>query len=319
MLVALHDADDTNFRNLALMKISAWHKKQGHEVVWFVPDSNVRYDRVYSSKVFTWTPVEPRLPLETIKGGTGYGLFTDLTDEIEHTCPDYDIYLHKPLNRCRVKRNKTECSLGFLTRGCPNHCQWCIVPQKEGNIRPHSDVDEFCRHRHIVLMDNNVLSHDHGIAQIEKMARLNLRVDFTQGLDARLIDESIACRLADLGWFKPLRLACDQKSQMPVVEKAVRLLRAAGAKPQRYFCYVLVTDVEDAHDRVQFLRSLGVDSFAQAYRPFSGLAQPTFKQRLFCRWVNRKPLFKSVSWTDFYEQERKRRVVNESVLSPDMG
>ena len=313
MIIALHDSDETSFPNLALMKLSAWHKAQGHTVLWFSPGSTMLYDRVLSSKVFTWTPEDPRLPEGTIKCGSGYGVFSTLPDAVEHSCPDYDIYRDKPLNRVRPKKNGPEYSLGFLTRGCPNRCEWCIVPQKEGDIRPHSDIEEFCRHRHIVLLDNNVLAHDHGITQIEKMSRLNLRVDFTQGLDARMIDRPVACRLAALGWFRPIRLACDQRGQMPTVEKAVHLLRAAGAKPRRYFCYVLVKDVEDAYERVSFLRSLGVDPFAQAYRSASGVSSlPTIKQRLFCRWVNHKALFKSVSWDSYWEQERKKRNLDDS-------
>ena len=304
MRVALHDSDETNFPNLALMKLSAWHKAQGDEVSWFAPDKKLRYDRVYSSKVFTFTP-EQILPSGAIKGGTGYGMYLNLPDEIEHICPDYQLYRHKLMLKGRVNK-LFDCSMGFLTRGCPNDCPWCIVPKKEGGIRAHADIEEFCRHRHVILMDNNVLAHDHGIKQIEKISRLGLRVDFNQGLDARRIDFSIASRLAALSWFKPLRLACDRNEQMPVVEKTVRILRSAGVKPQRYFCYVLVTDVEEALERVKFLRSLNVDPFAQAYRSFTGTEIPTEKQRRFCRWVNHKALFKSISWEIYWEQERKK-------------
>ena len=308
MLVALHDSDDTNFPNLALMKIAAWHRQQGHEVVWFAPDDTTRYDRVYSSKVFSWTPEDSRLPLDTVKSGTGYGIFDALPDVVEHTCPDYSIYCHVHERRnSRRKRPEPEYSLGFTTRGCVNDCPWCIVPQKEGKIRAHADIEEFCRHRHVVLLDNNVLAHDHGIAQIEKMARLGLRVDFTQGLDARRVDGAIARRLSALGWFKPLRLACDQKSQMPMVERAVRLLRAAGAKPKEYFCYVLVTDVDEAYERTMFLRGLGLAPFAQPYRDLGNTFLPTVQQRLFCRWVNHKALFKSILWPDYWAQEKTRR------------
>lgn len=308
MLVALHDSDNTNFPNLALMKISAWHKGQGDEVVWFAPDAATRYDTVYSSKVFTWTPEESRLPVDTIKSGTGYGFFYELPPKVEHSCPDYSIYRHVHERRnSRLKKPQPEYSLGFTTRGCPNDCPWCIVPHKEGHIRAHADVEEFCRHRHVVLLDNNALAHDHGILQIEKMARLGLRVDFNQGLDARRIDWPVARRLAALGWFKPLRLACDRKQQMPAVEKAVGFLRAAGARPKEYFCYVLVTDVDEAHERTLFLQSLGLAPFAQAYRDFSNTVTPTAKQRLFCRWVNHKALFKSISWPAYWEQERNRR------------
>ena len=308
MLIALHDSDDTHFPNLALMKIAAWHRRQGHEVVWYTPDETTRYDRVFSSKVFSWTSEDSSLPPWTVKSGTGYGVFNALPDTVEHICPEYSIYRHVHERRnSRRKKPVPEYSLGFTTRGCSNSCPWCIVPQKEGTIRAHADVEEFCRHRHVVLLDNNALAHDHGIAQIEKMTRLGLRVDFNQGLDARRIDGPIARRLAALGWFKPLRLACDQKNQMPVVERAVRLLRAAGTRPKEYFCYVLVTDVDEAYVRVMFLRGLGLAPFAQAYRDFASDTEPTEKQRLFCRWVNHKALFKSVLWPVYWEQERIRR------------
>lgn len=77
MKIAIHDADagqsraKNKFPNLALMKISAWHKQKGDTVEWWEPLES--YDRVYSSKVFDFTPEDPYLPPDTIKGGTGYG------------------------------------------------------------------------------------------------------------------------------------------------------------------------------------------------------------------------------------------------------
>ena len=285
-LVALHDAEkSTCYPNLALMKLSAWHKAQGDRVEVFMPMRADQYDVVYSSKVFTWTPDDPYLPAHTIKGGTGYGMTTDLPEEVEHICPDYALY-------------GCDKSYGFLTRGCPNHCPWCIVPKKEGKIRAHADIEEFCRHKHVVLMDNNVLAHDHGIHQIEKMAGMGVRVDFNQGLDARRIDAAVARKLAALKWTRYIRLACDQQSQMPTVEKAVRNLREAGYRGD-IFCYALVRDVAEALDRVEFLRSLGVNPYAQPYRDFENKVEPTSEQRAFSRWVNRKNIFKSVAWKDY--------------------
>lgn len=285
-LVALHDAEkSTKYPNLALMKLSAWHKAQGDKVEWFMPFKAHDYDIVYSSKVFTWTPDDPYLPDTAIKGGTGYGITTALPDEIEHICPDYALY-------------GCDKSYGFLTRGCIRSCPWCIVPKKEGRIRAHADIEEFCRHKTVILMDNNVLAHPHGVAQIEKMARMGLRVDFNQGLDARLIDEPMARRLAALKWDKYLRLACDSKGQMPSVERAVKNLRAAGFR-SGIFAYVLVQDVEDALERVEFLRRLKVDPFAQPYRDFENKIEPTREQKNFARWVNMKATFKSVAWKDY--------------------
>lgn len=280
MRVALHKADTTRFPNLALMKLSAWHKKAGHEVEDYRPGQS--YDLVHSSKVFSWTPPSA-LKGPVVKGGTGYNYTVALPDAIEHVCPDY---------------TGVDFSLGFLTRGCPNKCPWCVVPNKEGGIRPHSDVEEFLRHKQVVLMDNNVLAHDFGVQQIEKMSRLGVKVDFNQGLDARLIDDAIARRLAALKWMKPLRMACDHQGQTAAVEQAVHLLRKHNCTPRAYFVYVLVKDIEDAYDRVQFLRGLGVDPFAQPYRDYEGNDPPKIAKH-FARWVNHKAVFKTVSWEDY--------------------
>lgn len=157
MNVGLHDSDATDFPNYALMKISAWHKAQGDNVEWWNP--LFPYDRVYSSKVFTFTPENPYLPENTIKGGTGYGIYTELPPEIDDMFPDYSIYPN------------VDYAIGFLTRGCIRNCPWCVVPKKEGRIRPYRTWKEVKRadSRVIVFMDNNVLACPHGIEQIADM------------------------------------------------------------------------------------------------------------------------------------------------------
>jgi len=286
MRIALHDSEkESGYPNLALMKISAWRKAQGDTVEWFHPLIG-NYDKVYSSKVFTWTPEDPYLPKNAIKGGTGYGINAELSEEIEHICPDYSLYDLKQ-------------SYGFLTRGCLRSCPECFVPSKEGKIRPHADIEEFTRHKEVVLMDNNVLAHHHGIAQIEKIVKLGLKVDFNQGLDARLIDKTIAKILSKVKWLSPLRLACDSAAMIEPVRKAVEILRWHNVSPARYSCYVLVRqDIADAIERVRFLKGICVDPFAQAYRDKAG-TPPTKEQRDFCRWVDMKSTFKSTTWEDY--------------------
>lgn len=284
MKVALHDSEKNDYPNLALMKLSAWHKAQGDTVEWFNPIIG-GYDRVYSAKVFTWGPRDPYLPKGTIYGGTGHDIAAVLPDEVEHVCPDYSIY------GCKQ-------SYGFLTRGCSNKCHWCFVPEKEGDIRAHADIEEFARHKEVVLMDNNVLACNHGIEQIERIVELGLKVDFNQGLDARLIDDGIARLLTKVKWLEPLRLACDAVSQIDPIRKAVELLRWHNCTPRRYFCYVLVKDVDDAIERVRFLKGIDVDPHAQPYRDKVG-TEPTKEQRDFARWVNHKAIYKTVTWDDY--------------------
>lgn len=122
MKVGLIDVDGHNFPNLALMKISAYHKKRGDQVEWFFGFNE--YDKVYMSKVFTFTEDFNQVinAKEIIKGGTGYGLDNKLPEEIEHMYPDYELY--------KIK----DTAYGFLTRGCPRGCKFCIVAEKKVNV-----------------------------------------------------------------------------------------------------------------------------------------------------------------------------------------
>jgi len=285
MNIALHDVD-SKIPNLALMKLSAWHKAQGDSVTWYEPFDNDQYDKVYSSKVFTYTPEDPYLSHpKIIKGGSGYDIKISLPDEIEHTCPDYSLY-------------ETDHSMGFLTRGCPNKCSWCIVPEKEGNIRANADIDEFVRHDRVILLDNNILAHEHGLQQIEKIAKKGIRVDFNQGLDARLIDNSMAKLLSRLKWIRFIRLACDSTAMIAPVRKAVELLRWNNAKSAQYMVYVLIKDVDDALERIRFLKGMYLDPFAQPYRDREG-TEPTKRQKSLARWCNMKATYKSCTWEDY--------------------
>lgn len=242
------------------------------------------YDRVYSSKVFTFTPECLYLPPDTIKGGTGYGLYNELPPEIDNMFPDYSIY------------PKCDYAIGFLTRGCIRHCPWCVVPKKEGKIRPYRTWEEIKRpdSKKILFMDNNVLACPHGVEQMRDMIGKDVRIDFNQGLDARLITDDIAQILAGLKWIRFIRMSCDTSAMLPVVVEAIDRLSKYGVKPYRIFVYLLVQDVEEAESRAIALREKGVDLFAQPYRDFQAGTEPTQEQKRFARWVNVKSCFKAV-------------------------
>lgn len=281
MRIGLHDADKTKFPNYALMKISAWHKSKGDTVEWWEPLE--KYDKVYSSKVFTFTPVDPYLPADAVRGGTGYGIYDSLPDEIDAMFPDYSIYPNVGY------------AIGFLTRGCIRRCPWCVVPKKEGAIRPYRTWREVKRQdsRDIVFMDNNVLACEYGISQMRDMVGQNVRVDFNQGLDARLITPEVAEILGGLKWIQYVRMACDTDNMLDVVLDRAELLKKYGIKPWRMFVYVLVQDIPSAERRAIALRDAGLQPFAQPYRDFANNAEPTEEAKKFARWVNRKPIFKT--------------------------
>lgn len=265
MIIGLHDAEKDyfkhgkNFPNLAIMKISAWHKAHGDSVEWWIP--TMHYDRVYSSKIFDFTPNNPYLPEDALRGGTGYRdipMNQELAPKIDAMFPDYSIY--------------PECdyAIGYLTRGCPNHCRWCVVPRKEGQIRSYRRWKDIVRHDtdKLVLMDNNILACNHGIMQLEGLIGSGYRIDLNQGMDARLVTDDIADILSRLKWIRFIRFSCDQKSQIEPIRRTIELLGRHGVKPYRIFIYLLVTsDLADAQERVEALKEYkAINLYAQAER-----------------------------------------------------
>ena len=223
--IGLIDVDGHNFPNLALMRLSAYHKTRGDNVEWW--DGFRHYDKVYMSKVFTFTPdMDTCINAdEIVRGGTGYKDYGSLPKIVEQTLQDYTMY------------PKWETAIGFLTRGCIRNCPWCIVPKKEGLIRPAATWEQIKRpdSLDIVFMDNNVLAHDHGLDQIDRMGCENIRVDFNQGLDARLITAQTAKMLARLKWIRHIRMSCDTSAMLPVIEQAT-----ASARSWRFSMALLV-------------------------------------------------------------------------------
>lgn len=263
MLIGLHDAEfehmpHKSFPNYALMKISAYHKSRGDTVEWWCALDNDKYDRIYSSKVFDFTEENPFLPSEkTIKGGTGYGIFSELPAEIDEMFPDYSIYPN------------CDYAIGFLTRGCPNKCPWCYVPQKEGAIRPYRNWRQLVRPDtdKLVLMDNNILACDYGIKQLAEIADTEYRIDLNQGMDVRLLTDDICKILKRLHWINYIRFSCDTESQLPYFEKAAKMFDRHKIPKARVFIYLLVrSDLDEADRRVQRLNKI--------YRSFNLYAQP---------------------------------------------
>lgn len=291
MKIGLIDVDGHNFPNLALMKISAFHKSVGDQVEWYNPLISGHCDKVYMSKVFTFTEdYEYFIDADEIeRGGTGYKLYgKNLPEEVDKCFPDYSLY------------PQYDFAIGFLTRGCIRKCPWCVVPKKEGELKPYCNWQSIRRTdtNKIVFMDNNVLASEYGIEQISSMIGQDVRIDFNQGLDARLITDDIAEMLSQVKWIRYIRLACDTSAMIPIVTEAVQKLGKNGVKPYRIFVYTLIQDVEEAHERIKALYKLGVEPFAQPYRDFeTNYVNPEHKR--LARWCNHKAIAKTIKFEDY--------------------
>lgn len=285
MKIGLIDVDSHNWPNLCLMKLSAYHKNRGDAVEWWTPEGH--YDLLYKSRVFTDTYSRDTTTTtnadEVICGGTGYGPGPDLPDAAEHSRPDYALY-----------PQFSDTAYGFLSRGCPRNCGFCIVSGKEGRQSHQvADLSEFWTgQREIKLLDANLLAcpdHDRLLLQL---ADSRAWVDFSQGLDIRLITPENATLLNRVR-TKAVHFAWDDPNVdlTPYFRRFLDLTNIRDSRRRRV--YVLVnygsTHEQDLY-RVNTLRGLGYDPYVMVYdRPSAPLIT-----RQLQRWVNNKRIFHTV-------------------------
>ena len=299
MKVGLIDVDSHNFPNLALMKISAWHKAAGNDVEWWWGFGE--YDRVYMSKVFdgTYTPdaPEPLNAKEIFKGGTGYSLDNKLPDEIEHMYPDYTLY----------PTLTADTAYGYLTRGCPRGCHFCIVSDKEGRCsKKVSDLSEWWSgQKNIVLLDPNILACKDHMELLGQLEQSGAFVDFTQGIDCRLLTpENI--RAINRVRIKEIHFAWDYMKETAAVLRGLELYGAMAArKPHGQFgtVYVLTnfdTTMDENLYRIYTLRDMGYDPYVMIYDK----AKAPQEIRYLQRWCNNRLIFRSQP--DFSKYDPKR-------------
>jgi len=246
---------DGELPNLALMKLSAWHKQRGDDITLMkgsvVSSRLIEFDKVYISCVFDENKDKAVALAKQFKnaelGGVGVNNNV-LPYEIEHIKPDYDTF-------------KCNYSVGFTTRGCIRKCYFCKVPKHEGMIRSNCDIYEFwdTRHKDIILMDNNILAlPDHFFKIADQIIENDLRVDFNQGLDHRLLTPAICKKLLELRHVHDIRFAFDDIAYTPTVLAALKMLRDNGLKDwqTRWYLYIGEKDtVDTVLKRTEILRS----------------------------------------------------------------
>lgn len=285
MKVGLIDVDGHRWPNLCLMKLSAYHKWRRDDVGWY--EDGQHYDLVYMSRVFTdcySKDYEGEVHADqVIKGGTGYGLDNCLPKIVEHMRPEYGLY-----------PQFAGSAYGFLSRGCPRGCGFCIVGEKEGlRTRAVADLSEFWSgEREIKLLDANLLACPDQERLLLQLAESGAWVDFTQGLDIRLVTPENAALLNRVK-TKALHFAWDNPKEdlTPYFERFAALARIKDSR--RRLVYVLTnygsTHEEDLY-RVYTLRGMGYEPYVMVYeKP----AAPPVTRRLQ-RWVNNKRFFHAV-------------------------
>ena len=308
MKIGLIDVDGHNFPNLVLMKLSAWHKAQGDSVEWYQPMFSGHMDRVYMSKVFSFTPDYEYFvdADEVIRGGSGYAITLEngkevynknldapLPDEIEHMYPDYSIY------------NITDTAYGFLSRGCPRGCSFCHVATKEGRKSYKvADLSEFWNgQKNIVLCDPNILACREWKDLLQQLIDSKAWIDINQGLDIRLMTAEKAEMIKQMK-VKELHFAWDRYQDKDIIVPKLKEFKAITKLDiRKLIVYVLCnydTTIEQDLERIYTLRELGYWAYVMLYDKENIPRGHTYRKMQ--RWVNNRFVFAKCKTFEEYER-----------------
>ena len=308
MKIGLIDVDGHNFPNIPLMKISAWHKKQGDSVEWYDPMFSGHMDKVYMSKVFSFSPDYEYFidSDEVVKGGSGYCISLvngkevfdkskdiELPYEIEHIYPDYSLYGIK------------DTAYGFLTRGCPRGCEFCHVEAKEGkrSIKV-ADLNEFWNgQKNIVLCDPNILACRQWKELLQQLIESKAWVDINQGLDIRLMTQEKAEMIKQIK-CKNIHFAWDRYEDKKTIIKKFKMFKEiTGIDYRKLGVFVLCnfkTTLEQDLERIYTLRELGTSPYVMLYDKEN--IPKGHELRRLQRWVNNRFVFAKCKTFEEYKR-----------------
>ena len=279
---------DSKMPNLALKKIEKYHLDQGNEVIWDMPLARFIVDKIYVSCIFERNKkkcFDYEDDPKCLIGGSGYSLKINLPDEIESIKPHIN--------------------LGFTTRGCIRHCEFCIVPEKEGRIRIVGDLLDLWdgTSKDIILLDNNILALPKHFKFICKQARENkIRLDFNQGLDCRLLDQDIVDELKIIR-HKELHFAFDELSYFNSVDRAITLLQKNGINRCNWLMLTgFNTDLKEDLFRANYLRSRNQVAFVMRYNNSKDRKLIPLSQ-----WVNNRRWFQGMNFNQFLDMFENRK------------
>ncbi|MEO2496104.1 hypothetical protein ABHA36_18155, partial [Clostridium paraputrificum] len=332
MKVGLIDADlldnGTRHPNLALMKISAYRKELGDEVELLENYNNIKdYDKVFISKVFTFTKVPINLEeYDNITiGGTGF--FNDggesLKDEIEHHMPDYTLYnkyidkkIENGESRLRYK-DYLDYSIGFTTRGCFRKCSFC-VNKKYDRVHRHAKVSEFLdeSRKKIYLWDDNFLAYPKWEEVLDELEATGKQFQFRQGLDIRLMTDKKAKRFSKVKYNGDFIFAFDNLKDKKEVTRGLSVWKKYNKKTTKL--YVLSgyesqdeKDIENVFERIRILMKYQCLPYIMRYEEYKNSPYRGMYINL-ARWCNQPNFFKKKSFREFCEANQEASKTNNT-------
>jgi hypothetical protein len=257
--IGLFNLDSNKFPNLALYKIEQFYKNKGYEVIWNERIKIPECEEIFVSCIFSdkkkdciyFEELRDRLPDVKIHiGGTGYDIDSKLPQEIENQ------KIHK--------------NFGFTSRGCIRKCQFCVVPQKEGMWHSIGDIYDIWdgKSQEIILMDNNIFSNFEHFKKIsEQLIENNLKVDFNQGLDIRLLTDDFAKILQKISPISTWRFAFDSPRYTKPFIRGADILKKYEllSRSQVYVLCGFDTTIHEDIERMRIISEYHLNAYFMLY------------------------------------------------------
>ena len=278
MKIGLYNLEP-KINNTAMMQVSHYYKQQGDDVELYNHFTHDSYDKIYAFSIFDFTD-KGYVTSDMIKGGTGFDIYSKLPNKIANSDLDYSIF--------------PDCKTTYIwfSRGCIHECPFCVVSEKEGQIRPAKPKNLNPNGEWITVMDNNFFANSYWMDSIEELLKWDQPVDL-QGFDVRIFKPEHGEALKKLKLHKQLKFAWDNPNE-DLTEKINELTQYI--KPYKLMCYVLIgfdSTAREDQERVETLRSMKIDPFVMPYNKSDDY------QRAYARYVNHKAIFKTVEWKDY--------------------
>jgi hypothetical protein len=302
--VLLIDAD-SKIPNLALMKLARHYENCEVDIlrlgIPYYPNRKHKhhfiktysYDKVYCSVVFDGNSEyvhDLTTPSKIEFGGTGVSLSKTLPDDIERLNPSYDIY---PEN---------DTSYGFISRGCIRKCKFCYVPEKEGKIRQVANVDDIVKHKKVKFLDNNFLALPNHVDILNELIDKNIRHQFNQGLDIRLITSKNSELLSRLNYIGEYIFAFDDYSLKDVVDRKLSILKWRKDFGLKFFVYVHPDmEISETVNRIEFLKNRRCLPYIMRDKDCWWSEHEKFYTDISA-WCNQPSIFKNMDFNEFLER-----------------
>lgn len=305
--ILLVDADST-IPNIALGKISTFYKTKGYSVdflrlnIPYYPNKKKirhvldteKYDKAFCSVIYKEN--KNFVYGENVEfGGSGFCLDKTLPIAVENCQVDYSLW---PDN---------DISYGFLSRGCIRNCSFCVVPKKEGKLRQVDYVDNIIKHKKVKFLDNNFLAlHNHKVLLMELINK-NIKCQFNQGLDIRLVDNENSVLLSKLNYLGEYIFAYDDISFTEIIFNKLKILNWRKDWQFKFFVYINPKDnLNSAIQRINILKDNKILPYVMRDITCWESDYSDFFVDL-ASWANQPNIFKNMEFVNFLDKRHSNK------------